>query len=84
MRPDFGCGIYDYVFAPINTSTIMLIEASVREALVFWEPRIQITGVKAVADADEEEKLLISIDYTVRTTNNRFNLVYPFYLKESR
>jgi len=84
MRPDFGCGIYDYVFSPINTSTIMLIEASVREALVFWEPRIEITGVKAVADVDEEEKLLISIDYTVRTTNNRFNLVYPFYLKESR
>lgn len=84
MRPDFGCGIYDYVFAPINTSTIMLIEASVREALIFWEPRIEITSVKAVADTDEEEKLLISIDYTVRTTNNRFNLVYPFYLKESR
>lgn len=84
MRPDFGCGIYDYVFAPINTSTMMLIEASVREALVFWEPRIEITSVKAVGDTDEEEKLLISIDYTVRTTNNRFNLVYPFYLKESR
>lgn len=84
MRPDFGCGIYDYVFSPINTSTIMLIEASVREALVFWEPRIEITSVKAVADTDEEEKLLISIDYKVRTTNNRFNLVYPFYLKESR
>ena len=84
MRPDFGCGIYDYVFAPINTSTIMLIESSVREALVFWEPRIEITGVKASADEAEDEKLLISIDYTVRTTNNRFNLVYPFYLKESR
>lgn len=84
MRPDFGCGIYDYVFAHINTSTIMLIEASVREALVFWEPRIEITSVKALADTDEEEKLLISIDYKVRTTNNRFNLVYPFYLKESR
>lgn len=84
MRPDFGCGIYDYIFAPMNTSTIMLIETSVREALVFWEPRIEIASVKAVADTDEEEKLLISIDYTVRTTNNRFNLVYPFYLKESR
>ncbi len=84
MRPDFGCGIYDYIFSPINTSTIMLIEASVREALVFWEPRIEITSVKAVTDDTEEEKLLISIDYTVRTTNNRFNLVYPFYLKESR
>jgi uncharacterized protein len=84
MRPDFGCGIYDYVFAPINTSTITLIEASVREALVFWEPRIEITSVKASADETEEEKLLVNIDYRVRTTNNRFNLVYPFYLKESR
>ncbi len=84
MRPDFGCGIYDYVFAPINISTMGLIEASVREALVFWEPRIEVTNVKVSADKTEEEKLLISIDYRVRTTNNRFNLVYPFYLRESR
>ena len=82
MRPDFGCGIHDLVFAPINTATITLVENSVREALTLWEPRIELIGVEA-SEADEG-KLSVSIDYRVRTTNNRFNLVYPFYMKEGR
>ena len=84
MRHDFGCGIYDFVFAPINTATIGMIEASVREALTLWEPRIELINVDVSADKAEEGKLLISIDYRVRSTNNEFNLVYPFYLKEGR
>lgn len=82
MRPDFGCGIYDFVFAPINTATIGMIEASVREALTLWEPRIELEKVSV--ENVEEGKLLISIDYRVRSTNNEFNLVYPFYLQEGR
>jgi phage baseplate assembly protein W len=84
MRPDFGCGIYDFVFAPINTATMGMIEASVREALTLWEPRIELVNVGVSADEAQEGKLLISIDYRVRTTNNEFNLVYPFYLEEGR
>ncbi len=82
MRPDFGCGIYEFVFATINTATMAMIEASVREALTFWEPRIELVNVNVSADKAEDGKLLISIDYRVRMTNNEFNLVYPFYLKE--
>jgi phage baseplate assembly protein W len=82
MRPDFGCGIYEFVFATINTATLGLIEASVREALTFWEPRIELVNVNVSAEKAAEGKLLISIDYRVRTTNNEFNLVFPFYLKE--
>jgi uncharacterized protein len=84
MRPDFGCGIHDLVFAPINTATLTLVENSVREALTVYEPRIELLQVKATAERAEEGKLLVSIDYRVRSTNNRFNLVYPFYLKEGR
>ena len=84
MRHDFGCGIYDFIFAPINTATIGMIEASVHEALTLWEPRIELINVDVSADRAEEGKLLISIDYRVRTTNNEFNLVYPFYLKAGR
>jgi phage baseplate assembly protein W len=83
MRQDFGCGIYDFVFATINMATLGLIEASVREALTLWEPRIELVNVEISTDKAEEGKLLISIDYRVRSTNNEFNLVYPFYLKES-
>jgi len=82
MRPDFGCGIHDFIFASINTSTLTLIESSVREALTLWEPRIELVEVKILTDRINEGKLMISIDYKVRTTNNQYNFVYPFYLTE--
>jgi uncharacterized protein len=82
MRPEFGCGIHDFVFAVVNTTVLNLAESSIREALIMWEPRIQLERVKASAEQISRGKLLIHIDYTVRTTNNRFNLVYPFYLTE--
>ncbi|MCP5049697.1 MAG: GPW/gp25 family protein [bacterium] len=82
MRPDFGCGIHDYVFSVVDTSTLTLVESSVKEALTLWEPRIQLREVKVSSEAVEEGKLLISVDYNVRSTNSRFNLVYPFYLTE--
>ena len=84
VRPDFGCGIHDFVFAPINTATVNLVENAVQEALTLWEPRIELTKVEVSTEQADEGKLIVSIDYRVRTTNNRFNLVYPFYLKEGR
>jgi phage baseplate assembly protein W len=83
MRPDFGCGIHDFVFASMNTTTIGLIESSVREALTRWEPRIELLNVKVSTEEAELGRLLVGIDYRVRATNNEFNLVYPFYLTES-
>ena len=50
MRPDFGCGIHDLVFAPINTATITLVENSVREALTVYEPRIELIKVEASSE----------------------------------
>ena len=82
MRQDFGCGIHDFVFATINTTTTGMIAASVREALTMWEPRMEIISVDVSTDRADEGKLLISIDYRVIRTNNEFNLVYPFYLRE--
>lgn len=84
MRPDFGCGIHDLVFAPINTGTLAIVEANVREALTLFEPRIDVLTVNASAKEAEHGRLLISIDYRIRTTNSEFNLVFPFYLKEGR
>lgn len=81
MRPDFGCGIHDLVFAVNSPGTAGRVSGEVREALVQWEPRIDVLDVKARADEQAGERLLIEIDYRVRATNNRFNLVYPFYLE---
>jgi phage baseplate assembly protein W len=82
MRPDFGCGIHDMVFEVINTTRLTLIETTVREALATFEARIDVTQVKALSDGGIDGHLRISIDYVVRGTNNQFNLVYPFYIRE--
>lgn len=82
MRPDFGCGIHDFVFASVNTATIGLVETSVREALTLWEPRIQLKQVSVSTERVSDGQLLIDIGYVVRATNNEFNLVYPYYLTE--
>lgn len=81
MEPDFGCGIYDLVFSPSNESTLGQVRQEVVEALVRWEPRIDVLGVAVRTDDDALNRLLIDIQYAVRNTNSRFNLVYPFYLE---
>ena len=81
MRPTFGCGIHDRVFSPNNSSTIGEIVTDVRESLTEWEPRIDLLEVDTVSDEERPNVLLIRVHYQVRTTNNIFNLVYPFYLQ---
>jgi len=81
MRPDFGCGVHDLVFATNSAETAGRVATDVREALVFWEPRIDLENVDVTSDPAEPSRLLIQIEYRVRSTNNRFNLVYPFYLE---
>jgi phage baseplate assembly protein W len=83
MRPDFGCGIHDLVFAPNNTNTRSLAVYHIEEALVKWEPRIVDLKILAKTEPEEPNVIYISIDYKVRTTNNVFNMVYPFYLQKS-
>ena len=82
MRPDFGAGLKDFVFEPINTTTMALIEQRVEKALLTWEPRIDLQSVTVKSDAQEHGKLLVGIEYRVRSTNTFYNLVYPFYLAE--
>jgi hypothetical protein len=82
MRPDFGCGIHDLIFSPMNTSALGLFESCVREALTIWESRIEVQQIDISTEEASNGKLLIIIDYKVRETNNEFNLVFPFYLTE--
>ena len=80
MRPDFGCGIHDLVFAVNSAGTAGRVAGEVRRALIEWEPRIDLENVTATSGDSRSNQLLIDIEYRVRATNNRFNLVYPFYL----
>ena len=82
MRPDFGASLVDFLFEPISSSTMELLRTRVTEALIDWEPRIDIESVTVTVDDSEPNKLLIGMKYWVRTTNTLANLVYPFYLQE--
>lgn len=82
MRPEFGCNIHDHVYSAASPATLNLIESSVREALVRWEPRIDIEDINAKTASDDPDKILIEIEYYVRTTNSLSNMVYPFHITE--
>jgi phage baseplate assembly protein W len=81
MRPTFGCGIHDAVFAPSSPATRARLADSVRQALVDWEPRIEVVDVEVTSPTDPTV-LLVEIQYRVRATNTVRNLVYPFYVQE--
>jgi phage baseplate assembly protein W len=78
MRPEFGCSMWEQLFAPLTAGTLGLIEQAVREALERWEPRIELQSVVAVAEQGTAT-VRIAIDYRVRSTNDVRNLVFPFY-----
>ena len=80
MRPNFGCGIHDLVFAPNNSANWSIIAHHVEEALGWWEPRIEVKEVDVRPDPMDLSRLMINIKYTIKATNNERNLVYPFYL----
>jgi phage baseplate assembly protein W len=80
MRPDYGCAIHDYVFAPVDADTFGRIAYEVRASLIRWEPRIVVQDVQVSPRPDEQETLLIDITYTISDTNDPRNLVFPFYV----
>ncbi|HTZ43942.1 MAG TPA: GPW/gp25 family protein [Jatrophihabitans sp.] len=80
MRPEFGCRIWDLLFEPVTGNLLGLISQAVRDALAQWEPRIEVDDVRPVADSDDAALIRIAIDYRIRATNDRRNLVYPFYV----
>lgn len=80
MRPQFGCGIWHLLFEPINANTLGLMAEAVREAVGRWEPRIELEDVRVLPDRHEEGMVIIELDYRIRSTNDRRNLVFPFYV----
>lgn len=82
MRPDFGCDMREFVFGTTDDTTLRMLEGSIVEAIRIWEPRVEEVEVNAIPDRTDPGKVQIRIQYLVRTTNNLFNQVYPFYLYE--
>src|SRR5262245_47335790 len=80
MRPNFGCGIHDYVFESVDAYVVGRLEREIRIAIDRWEPRIEIKGITVDTSGAADGQLPIEIEYEVRATNDRRNLVYPFYI----
>ena len=80
MRPEFGCRLQEYVFAPADAATAGQIAYEVRLALERWEPRAAVTDVVVSFDRADRGTLLIEIRYIIRGDNDPRNLVFPFYV----
>lgn len=82
MRPEFGAGLDQFLFEPVNPATVARLQRQVREALVTWEPRIDVEDVTVASEGAPPVVLMVELAYRVRATNARANLVYHFYLQE--
>jgi uncharacterized protein len=80
MRPQFGCRIWDLIFEPVNFNTLGQMAEAAGEAIAQWEPRVDVLGIECVPDSLDPYLVNIDITYRVRATNDRRNLVYPFYV----
>ena len=83
MVPEYGCALWDYVFATLDTTVATQIAGLVEEAIVRWEPRVDVHDVSVRAVEPATGRVSIEIDYTVRAINTRDNLVFPFHLSEA-
>jgi phage baseplate assembly protein W len=80
-RYDYGCSVRKYVFERMNIATQALLRDEIERAVILFEPRVELNSV--TFHVNEPEGILhITLDYTVRQTNRRTNMVYPFYLNE--
>jgi Bacteriophage baseplate protein W len=82
MMPDYGCGIHELVFQANTAALRGLIESKVRDALIRWEPRIDVIEVRVETPPEARNFLLIRIDYRLRSNNSFYNLVYPYFINE--
>ena len=80
MRPEFGCGVHDYIFDVVDATTLGRMETEIRSALERWEPRIDVLHIDFDLDGGPDDPLSITIEYRIRATNDVRNLVHPFYV----
>ena len=80
MRPEFGCHIHDFVFAPADAMTAAAISDEVTRAVSMWEHRVWVDRVDVLQAPDDQSVFYIDIQYRQRATNSRYNLVFPFYV----
>jgi phage baseplate assembly protein W len=82
MQPDYGSELDQFVFENLSKSIITYMQAVVSDAILYNEPRIVVNEIEIDPQVKDGAFIEIKVDYTILSTNNRYNYVYPFYLKE--
>jgi phage baseplate assembly protein W len=82
MVPDYGCNLDEMLFEPMTTTFKTYIREMIKTAILYYEPRIDLSSIQVDDSRETEGMILIILNYTVRTTNSRFNFVYPYYKNE--
>ncbi|MBT3385306.1 MAG: GPW/gp25 family protein [Prolixibacteraceae bacterium] len=79
MVPNYGCNLDELLFKPLNLTLKTFVIDLIKTAILYHEPRIDVNKIEIDSTNELEGVLLINIEYTIRTTNSRTNMVYPFY-----
>lgn len=82
MQPLFGCNLDELVFENLDTTLMTEIKDKVEKSILYFEPRINLNSIDVIPQMELEGRILLDIHYTVKATNSRSNLVFPFYLSE--
>lgn len=83
MLPDYGCDLRSILFEPMSTNNITILKDLVQQAINQYESRIEVLKLEVLTDELLEGKIKLAIDYRVRSTNSRYNIVFPFYKTEA-
>jgi len=81
MQPRYGCDLHQFIFEPINTSMLTYMREVIRDAILYFEPRIKLIHLH-LEPFENEGRIDITLEYEIKGTNSRFNFVYPFYQEE--
>jgi len=82
LLPEYGCQLDELLFEPLTTTMKTYMKDLIQTAILYHEPRIEVNKIELVDTGEMEGRILITVDYTIRATNSRFNYVFPFYLQE--
>jgi phage baseplate assembly protein W len=83
LNPNYGLDLHEFQFGSVGTTMRTLLEDRIRLAILVHEPRIDLLSVEVTTPGEEDGTLHVELDYVVRATNTRFNLVYPFYQRDA-
>lgn|ERR1019366_2573908 len=83
MLPDYGCDLRVMLFESLNTNTITLIKDMIQDAINLYESRIEVLQIQILTDSINEGKIEVAVNYRIRSTNSRYNIVFPFYQNEA-